>query len=130
MLPFVTSDFFPMVCQHLNKWGLSISFDWDTEEDLEELYKAAPYLDIRKERDVIKQITEETKPRLDFYAKISHIIHNGKGYLFFDTEDEMDYFYSLTVGKDGPTPLNDYNGGFRVYAYTCNPKGQILTENC
>jgi len=37
--------------------------------------------------------------------------------------------YYRTVGDDGPTKLNDYNGPCRIYALTCDPFGQLLNEN-
>lgn len=50
-------------------------------------------------------------------------------YVFFDTEAELDDAFDLTVGDDGPTPSNRYDGEARVYALTCSNTGQILTEN-
>ena len=49
--------------------------------------------------------------------------------LTFDTEKEMEKHYDLTVGDDGPTKYNSYDGECRVYALTCSNTGELLTEN-
>lgn len=77
-------------------------------EDLSNLPKAAPYLDI---------------------AKHMQIMADGTGYMLFDSEEEMDHIYYQTVGDDGPTKLNPYNGSIKIYALTCNPDGQTMNEN-
>lgn len=39
------------------------------------------------------------------------------GYILFDNEEEMEYYYQQVVGDDGPTELK-----------TCGPEG-LLNEN-
>lgn len=78
----------------LGKPILYISIDVD---DLEEVVKAAPYL----EED------ELTSTRL-----------SGGGFIVCDNLDELNRLYDLTVGDDGPTASNPYNGATRVYALT------------
>lgn len=50
-------------------------------------------------------------------------------YLIFSSEKEMRAVYEQTVGDDGPTETNPYNGPARVYALTCDPEGNNLNEN-
>ena len=85
------------------KFCLYISFD--NRLDYEEVMKAAPYL------------TQD------------QAICDGMYILTFDTEDELYKYFDLTIGDDGPTKLNSYNGEARVYAVTINDKGKIETEN-
>ena len=82
---------------------------WNFEDiDVDEILKAAPYLN------------------LDDHAQI---LADARGYLIFDSEDEMEKYYDMTVGDDGPTDSNDYNGSARVYALTCSAEGELLNEN-
>jgi hypothetical protein len=53
----------------------------------------------------------------------------GTCIVLFDTEEELLYAYNRTVGDDGPTKLNPYNGPARVYARTCDQDGNLITEN-
>ena len=46
-----------------------------------------------------------------------------------DSEDEHWTVFNSIVGDDGPSDLNSYNGPCRIYAWTCGPDGDILTEN-
>lgn len=50
-------------------------------------------------------------------------------HLLFDTMGEMMEAYNQTVGEDGPTKTNQYNGPTRIYACAVKPDGTILTEN-
>jgi len=102
------TELFQMACLFQRKWGLLLSFNPD---NLDEVYKAAPYLKPKKGR---------TTPASVF---------DGECYFFFDTQTEMMHFYDQTVGDDGPTRLNPYNGPARVYALTCDPEGKLRTEN-
>ena len=88
------------------KWGMYICLDSD--KPWGDIVKAAPYLN-----------------------KDDHwrVFSEGKAYMLFDTEEEMQRHYDMTVGDDGPTALNKHNGPVRVYAVTCSPDGKCLTEN-
>lgn len=77
----------------------------DEDQTFQENIKAAPYL-----------------------ANNYQVLADGSGYLVFDTEPAMNAYYNLTVGDDGPTKRNPYNGPARVYALTCGPGG-TLNEN-
>jgi len=68
---------------------------------------------------------EEAAPYLNF----EQIMTDGIYILTFDTEEDMQHYYDLTVGDDGPTKLNPYNGNARVYALTISNTGELSTEN-
>ena len=113
---------FEELCRTSGKWGLYISFsDLDTNDELISweygLFKAAPYLKTNEDMDY------------EHICVCEQICSDGWGILLFDTEEEMEKYYNLTVGDDGPTDTNPYNGDYRVYALTCDPIGQLLTEN-
>lgn len=96
----------------LNKPCMYISFSYGDEDDdvtsYREIFQAAPYL--------------------NFDDDMQFVIEGG-GIIVFDTVEEMERTYDLTVGDDGPTRLNPYAGKARVYALTCSATGQMLTEN-
>lgn len=98
------------LCKATGKYGMLISW-WSAAvppEDLfTELQKAAPYLTMEHAQAMIE----------------------SQAFLLFDTREEMERHYDLTVGDDGPTELNSYSGPLRVYALTCNPEGQLENEN-
>lgn len=99
-----------VLCAATKQWGMAINWygNVEPEQEFEELQKAAPYL----------KIDEHAQSMIE-----------GRAYLLFDTEEEMEKHFWMTVGDDGPTALNDYNGPMRVYAITCDPTGQLLNEN-
>lgn len=106
------------LCRDQNKFGMFISFlPVSFAGETEEVYKAAPYLDLQVE------------PSLIPHGEQVQILCNGEGYLLFDTEEEMQALYAVTVGDDGPTKFNPYTGTERVYALTCSPTAGLLTEN-
>jgi hypothetical protein len=94
------------LCKLSKKFGMYISFDKD--QIWPEVCEAAPYLDFEKHIQVL----------MDGYA-----------WILFDSEDEMLDCYERTVGDDGPTDLNPYNGSANVYVVTCSPKGELMNEN-
>lgn len=49
-------------------------------------------------------------------------------FVHFDTESMAREAFDQTVGDDGPSRLNDYNGPVRVYACLAGPDG-VITEN-
>lgn len=93
------------LCRATKRWGMLISFDPD---DHAEVMKAAPFLNI------------ETA---------AQVLCDGFGILLFDSEEECRTTYSETVGDDGPTVTNPYDGPARVYALTCGPDGEFRQEN-
>ena len=97
---------FQALCKATKKWGLYVSRQGDIE--IEEDEKAVPYLS------------------LDAHAQI---LLDGCGIILCDTEEEMETLYNQTVGDDGPTEANSYDGPARWYALTCDPNGQLINEN-
>jgi hypothetical protein len=99
-----------IMCRTTKKWGMYIGIgDWeDTDHFLDELVKAAPYLNV------------------DEYFQL---ISDEMCYLLFDTEEEMEKTFEMTVGDEGPTSLNKYDGQVRVYAITCSDQGELLETN-
>ena len=81
--------------------------DWEGIE-YADILKAAPYLDSDEDMQMIA---------------------DGYGIVVCKDQDEMRRIYTLTVGDDGPTELNDYDGPSRVYALTVDETGQSLNEN-
>ena len=73
-----------------------------------EVVKAAPYLDL--EQDAV-------------------FISEEGGFIVFDKQDDMEKAFWATVGDDGPTKTNKYNGPVKVYAATCSAHGELLNEN-
>jgi len=92
------------LCKNSDKCGMYIGFS--EHEEWNEIINAAPYL---KGQD--------------------QILVDCEAWLLFENEEEMMKHYDQTVGDDGPTELNKYNGTALVYAVTCNHYGQIETEN-
>lgn len=105
-------EMFQELCKVKNKWGLlfSVSYDANLMDVIAEAKKAAPWLD-----------------KLEFGQMFSAVFNGG--YLFFDAEKEMRDVFDMTVGGDGPTTLNSYEGPTRVYALTCGPDGKLITGN-
>ncbi len=96
-----------------NKYGMYISLylhKIEINDIITEVMKAAPYLSKNQKTDM-------------------SIIFDGHGVLLFDTREEMETCYYMTVGEGGPTKLNDYDGPCMVYALTCDDKGEIENEN-
>lgn len=96
------------ICFWKRKHGLYLSFNSIGTITPEELNKAAPWLSW----DVCLKLWAQQEL-----------------FLFFDTLTERDEAYQKTIGDDGPTTLNPYNGPARIYALTCSPQGQLLNEN-
>ena len=59
---------------------------------------------------------------------VTQIMADGVGFIICDSREEMEKYYDLTVGDDGPTKLNLYDGEYGVYAISCSPKG-LENEN-
>jgi hypothetical protein len=76
--------------------------------DFEEILKAAPYLNA---------------------VEHGQQILNGYAVLVCEDEDEQEKLYWATVGDDGPTKTNPYEGPARVYALTVSRTGEPLNEN-
>lgn len=80
-------------------------------KDFAEIEKAAPYLRFREDTDYMQAISD------------------GFAIIVCDSDAERDRLFDLTVGDDGPTNANNYNGPMRIYAMTIDKTGQTLNEN-
>jgi len=83
------------------------------EQDFEEVVKAAPYLANWQ----------------DDNDNMAQIMFDGSGFILCEDEAEMKEYYYQTVGDDGTTKYNPYNGPARVYALAIEADGEIGTEN-
>lgn len=104
------ADLLSALAASTGKFCLYISFA-PNEAEVE---KAAPYL-FDDERFLKQEFVD--------------VYYDGFCYMTFDSEEEMQRLYNMTVGDDGPTKLNPYNGKARVYALTAAPDGRLLNEN-
>lgn len=107
-LPFIEA--LSEMCKATRKWGMYISINNVDEFNFLEQVKAAP---------CISRNTSEGM----------QILVDRGGFFLFDTEEEMEENFWMTVGDDGPTVSNPYNGSVKVYAITCAPDGEFITEN-
>ena len=98
------ADTLEILATSLNKCCMYISFDQN--DDTREVVKAAPYLDGEMQ-----------------------IMIDGCAYIVCDSTEEIEALYGQTVGDDGPTKENPYDGPARVYTLTCDADGRLLTEN-
>lgn len=106
-------ELFQDYCKNNKKWGLylgigfkSMSPSAEAIEETEEILKAAPYLK-------------------DFMT----IVWDYGGFIVCDTEEEMKTLFNQTVGPNGPTSINPYDGPASVYALTISNGGTLLNEN-
>ena len=102
---------FKQLCKSMSKWGMYIyacEHLVPAEDYIAELKKAAPYLD---------------------FMKHGKVMMDGCGIILFDSEEELNALYYQTVGDDGPTNHNPYDGPMKVYALTCSPDGLLMNEN-
>ena len=93
-----------VLCKQYGKWGVYVNNlqpESDTYEfSLQEIYKAAPWMNEIDHADKVELLVE------------------GFGYFLFDNEKEMQLIFDRTVGDDGPTRLNDYKGSWKIYCMT------------
>lgn len=94
------------LAKSIHKHCMYINFQ--CADNTEEVYKAAPYL------------VSMANPNI-LYTKFA--------YFTFENEAEMWKAYDETVGDDGPTWINRYDGPAQVFALTCNTDGKILACN-
>lgn len=90
----------------LQKWVLYISFDPGYMP--EEILKAAPYLNSDEHLQILM---------------------DGVAIIICESAEECNLLYQQTVGDDGPTKTNTYNGPCHVYALTIDSDGQARNEN-
>ena len=100
-----------LLAKTLGKWVLSVRpYGWfDSGRSLGAwVHPAAPYIDA-----------------------LAHcqILADEWGVVVCDSEDEVERYFDLTVGDDGPTEANPYDGPDRVYAIVIDPQGELCHEN-
>jgi len=100
-----STELFKAHCKSQSLWGL---FVCPAGEDISEVLQSCPLLE---------------------WPKDAQSLFDGQHFFFYDTERDMRDAYDFVVGDDGPTELNPYDGPARTYAMTCDPDGQLLTEN-
>lgn len=106
-------DALKTICKVSKKFGMYFGgfYDRHTAEkvdDWDEIVKAAPWLDL----DVPGQCFAD-----------------GSGFLLFSSKREAWKIFGQTVGDEGPTKTNPYNGRVSIYAILCGPDGELMTEN-
>jgi len=111
-----SGDILSALCKGENKFGMYCSvYTHDEHREfftLEEMFKAIPWLNNPpKQQDAWNLLT------------------SGSGFFLFNSKEEMEKAYAQTVGSDGPTGDNSYNGPVRTYALTCSSDGILWNEN-
>lgn len=103
-------DVVEYVARTLGKPCLYVSFgaQYGADYDYTEICKAAPYLSI---------------------VKHGQALIEGRAIIVCESEDEAYELFNQTVGNDGPTPANPYDGNARVYACIYSADGEPQTEN-
>jgi|WetSurMetagenome_2_1015567.scaffolds.fasta_scaffold18448_7 hypothetical protein len=104
------TELMQLVAKTLGKPCIFLSFQMITDDsNFGDIIKAAPYL------------------KWDVHGQ--HIL-DGVAVIVCEDYDEMQRLYWMTVGDDGPTKTNKYDGKkARVYALTCNAEGGLENEN-
>jgi len=99
-----------LVAKTLKKPCIFLSFIFmDEDAGFDHMIRAAPYLQ---------------------WDKHSQHIMDGAAVIICEDYDEMQRLYWMTVGDDGPTKTNPYDGKkARIYALTCNAQGGLENEN-
>lgn len=109
---FKALTFVDLMADYSKKTGkpcmyISFCFPDNASYGYDEVVKAAPYLKLEEH---------------------GQIICDGGGILIYNTIKEMEKDFWKTVGDDGPTKTNKYNGPAKVYALTCI-NGVLMNEN-
>lgn len=93
----------------LKKPVLFLAFPTDVDNFMH-VKNAAPYLDMDD---------NET----------SQAVLDGHAFIVCENEEELNRLYDLTIGDDGPTKANAYDGPIRIYALTIDKNGVLRNEN-
>jgi hypothetical protein len=105
----------------------------DCHAALEELCRATkkPHMFISRTSSEVVNIQELNKavPYLDLMGEHAQIWCDGRAFIQFDTDSEMETALFETIGDDGPNGSNTYDGPARWYACTCYGDGQLGSEN-
>jgi len=83
-----------LLCRSTNKYGMFLSINYSSKDEFDTIFEAVPYL-----KDVNL-----------------NIIVDGYGFFLFDTEKEMNHYYTKTVG----------NG---IFAIACDECGNLIYKD-
>lgn len=108
MKAFTGMNLLAAYCATHRVWGMYARINKDPWD---ELWSAAPWLAALSDEERGQALTDEVC------------------FLTFESREEMERIYDQTVGDDGPTAVNPYQGMASVYALTISPAGEFLTEN-
>lgn len=122
MKSFSDFAFLQEYCRATGKFGMMISFDSLEAVMATEVPKTPIEECLNRGRDI-----KLACPYINQLGSTEMV--DGKAYLIFDTEAEMLMIFEMTVGDDGPTSLNDYDGKARVYAKCCWPTDARCADN-
>jgi hypothetical protein len=106
-----------------NKWIVYLSWGGyylSDRFDYQELLKAAPYLNTDLMQD--EQAKEEIESAIIWST-------DNNAILTCETEEEAFYYFDRTVGDDGPTKFNNYQGRANIYAEIIDNNGNSITVN-
>jgi len=103
-----------LACRLTGKWGLLLRTSQHGDE---------------AGRDLVEPGTGRIRPAPYLYIESLSGTGHEMLFLLFETEEDMSVCYRATVGDDGPTELNPYDGPARIYALTCGPDGVTGNEN-
>jgi len=108
-----SAEILSALCKGQGKWGMYINACVHStipdENWTDEVTKAAPWLSLED---------------------LDELVFNERaGFFLFDSLRNMQEAFDETVGDDGPTRLNSYDGPVTVYALTCSPTGELTNEN-
>lgn len=100
------------LCKATGKWGLYVSIENGSDD---------PGLTVESLMGAASWLTREQAESLFMGDWAAHVL--------FDTEADMLDAFRRTVGDEGPTAENPYEGPVQVYAMTCGPDGELRDEN-
>lgn|ERR1017187_3897350 len=107
------------VAKALGKWCLHLHAGYGND-DTDELANNGCVYTIKELNKAVPYLTEDQARQLLF---------DGGFLVVCDNKEECERFYSQTVGDDGPTKTNPYNGLANVYALTISDHGVLMAEN-
>lgn len=93
----------------------------------EKLQKPCLYLSSIGMTDLVE--ADEVHKAVPYLPKDHELLFGDRLLLIFDTEEERDKIYEMTVGDEGSTETNSYDGPAAVYAITIGRDGMFGTEN-
>lgn len=105
MNKYATTDFIEEMCKRFKLWALYIS--WLDDANIHNILEAAPYLTMDDDYQMLSDCT---------------------GVVLCESEKEVWKIFDQTVGDEGATEANQYDGPGNVYACIMGPEGAIHTN--